>query len=321
MPKFEVFIPSISAELPVDLTLRVESENWLAALKLGLEKICGARMAANVLCDVKDGGSVEVTDPSTGKVFRIVELGAGPAPAARDASAPPLARASPPGASSPAGGRARGTPTPTPTPAPAPSSAPSRAERIGRSPQVLHREAVLEDIFVRVPGLREHEAVEDGLGYLLDIAMDKVSCESGFGLVSRGDGFPFVVGRGLKAAETVQAGIPLPAQGSIVGFCAQEVVCLAVTDVEKDPRWFRGVAERVGYPTRSMLVCPIVKAGRVFGALQLKNKKGGAFDEGDLAVLAYLAHHAAGWMERRDLEAEFEKPPTPPPPERPRRTS
>jgi hypothetical protein len=318
MPRFEVFIPSVSADLPVDLTLRVESENWLAALKLGLEKICGARMAANILCDVKDGGSVEVTDPSTGKVFRIVELGAGPAPV-RDATVPLPAVA--PGAAprAPAGARPRGTPTPTP--APAPSAAPSRAERIGRAPQVLHREAVLEEIFVRVPGLQEHEDVEEGLGYLLDIAMDKVSCESGFGLVSRGDGFPFVAGRGLKAAETIQAGIPLPAQGSIVGFCAQEVVCLAVTDVEKDPRWFRGVAERVGYPTRSMLVCPIVKEGRVFGALQLKNKKGGAFDEGDLAVLAYLAHHAAGWMERRSLEEEFERPPTPPPPERPRRTS
>ena len=102
MPRYEVFIPAPSADLP-DLTLRVDSENWLAALKLGLEKACGARMATNVLCDVKDGGAVEVTDPSTGKVFRIVELG-GPAPAAPAPPAPAAARLAPP-APPPAPGR------------------------------------------------------------------------------------------------------------------------------------------------------------------------------------------------------------------------
>jgi GAF domain-containing protein len=62
-----------------------------------------------------------------------------------------------------------------------------------------------------------------------------------------------------------------------------------------------------------MLVCPIVKAGRVFGALQLKNKKSGAFDEGDLAVLSYLAHHAANYLERRELEQPFGDAATRPP--------
>ena len=32
----------------------------------------------------------------------------------------------------------------------------------------------------------------------------------------------------------------------LVGFCAQENVCVAVSDAEKDERFFRGVADALG---------------------------------------------------------------------------
>jgi GAF domain-containing protein len=141
---------------------------------------------------------------------------------------------------------------------------------------------------------------DDGLGYLLELAMDKIACEAGFVLLTRGDQLRFAVGRGAKAAEVLKAGIPIPVGTGITGFCAQELVCLAVSDVEKDRRFFRRISRAVGYETRSILCSPVVKAGRVYGTIELKNKKGGAFDGADLAVLAYLAHQAANLLELRE---------------------
>lgn len=318
MARFEVFIPSVSADLPVDLTLRVESENWLAALKVGLERICGARMAANVLCDVKEDGSVEVTDPQTGKVFRIVELPT-PTPPPPATPVPPSARVAPqargpqgiPAASPPAREQPIATPLPTRPPAPQrqpvaprveqvsrPVAPPSR--RIGRTPEQQEREALLAEVFVRVARLHDMKGRDEGLAYLLDLAAEKVPCEAAFALLSRGDALRFAAGRGLKAAEVLKADIPIPVGTGIVGFCAQEVVCLAVSDVEKDPRFFRRISRAVGYETKSILCSPIVRSGRVFGAMELKNRKGGPFGEADLAVLAYLSHQAAIFLEARE---------------------
>jgi len=316
MARFEVFIPSVSADLPLDLTLRVESENWLAALKVGLEKICGAQMATNALCDVQSDGSVEVTDPQTGKVFRIVELPS-PTPPPPATPVPPAARVAPqartrPGAVAvPPQEQPTATPVPTRPPAPQrqpvaprveqvsrPVARPSR--RIGRTPQQQEREALLAEVFMRVSRLHQLKGREEGLGFLLDLAGEKIPCESGFALLSRGDELRFVAGKGLKAAEVLKADIPIPVGTGITGFCAQEVVCLAVSDVEKDPRFFRRISRAVGYETRSILCTPIVRAGRVFGALELKNRKGGSFAEADLAVLAYLSHQAAIFLEAKE---------------------
>jgi len=316
MARFEVFIPSVSTDLPVDLTLRVESENWLAALKVGLEKICGAQMAANILCDVQSDGSVEVTDPQSARVFRIVEL---PSPTPPPTATPvpsaarvvPQPRAHPAMPAVPPQEQPVATPVPTRPPvaqrqpvAPKvkqverPVARPSR--RIGRTPQQQEREALLAEVFVRVSRLHELKGREEGLSFLLDLASEKIPCEAAFALLSRGDELRFAAGRGVKAAEVLKADIPIPVGTGIVGFCAQEVVCLAVSDVEKDPRFFRRISRAVGYETRSILCSPIVRSGRVFGALELKNRKGGSFAEADLAVLAYLSHQAATFLEAKE---------------------
>src|SRR6266542_1163692 len=106
MPKFEVFIPAAPPEQPFNLTLRVDADTWLAALKVGLQKICGAQVAPNILCDVKDDESIDVTDPVSGRVFRIAQVEAAaparpgppaaPQPAAAKRAAPPARSAAPP---------------------------------------------------------------------------------------------------------------------------------------------------------------------------------------------------------------------------------
>lgn len=218
----------------------------------------GGRMA-NVLCDVQADGSIHVTDTRHGGVFRIRELAAGEEAAGV----------------APAG------------------------ERIGRAaaPPV---EDVLAELSGRAAAARAASDRGAGLSLLLDLAMEKTGCEAGSVFVARPGGrdLDFAVVRGPRADELLKLGITIPVGVGVVGFCARENVCLAVSDVEKDPRFHRAVSQAIGYATRSLLCAPVARGGRVLGALEVLNKRGGAFDPRDVAVLAYLAHQAAALLAR-----------------------
>ena len=288
MPRFEVFCPAAPPALPVDVTLRVEAEHWLAALKAGLQKVGGAQVTSNVLCDIQADGSIHVTDPRGGGVFRIAELRAEAAPVPAAARRAPSA----------------------PAPAARPSAQPDRVvqlerpsapppARIGRAP-APSAEDVLARLFERVGDPSRHRDRKSGLGFLLDLAIETVEADAGSVLLSRPDGaLAFEVVRGPRAKQLVALGETVPMGVGIVGFCAQEDVCLAVSDAEKDPRFHRAISEAIGYETRSLLCAPIARKGRVLGALEVLNKRGGVpFGATDLAALAYLAHQAAAFLAR-----------------------
>lgn len=81
MPKFMVYIPSPMPGMP-NLQLKVDAENWMMALQLGRQKVGEkAELGSNIICDFKEDGSVEVTDPNTGRAFSIKELEEAPQPA------------------------------------------------------------------------------------------------------------------------------------------------------------------------------------------------------------------------------------------------
>lgn len=343
MPRFEVFVPAAPPKVPIDLTLRIDAEHWLAALKTGLQRLGEGQMTNNVLCDIQADGSIHVTDPDSGRVFRILELpqpvatAAPPpppvasapvdAPAARPpppmappAPAGPVASPGPSPRPSPQGGGAPvGWPTPIAPQAPAPtghrpSSQVDRVEvsreptappgkPIGRITQVIKVEDVLAELFLEVSELASIQDRKRGLGFLLDLAMRSIGCEAGsVFLTDLGTAdLSFAVVRGPTADKLMALGLKVPMGVGLVGFCAQEDVCVAVSDAEKDPRFYRAVSEAVGYETRSLLCAPVAHRGTVRGALEVLNKKGGKpFSERDLAILSYLAAQAAGFLERLD---------------------
>ena len=353
MPRFEVYVPASPPQLPVAVTLRVESENWLAALKVGLQKVGGGGLAANILCDIQGDGSIHVTDPGGQRVFRIREMfepSSTPAQAptldlnrtaVMHAPAPPAAAPSPaPVAAKPSPGQPARAAAPAPRPqatpqAPAPArapapAAPARAPQrpapsprltpdsvaslveevtgpgepvanpIGRITRAEPGSEVLADVFFRTAELNQKTNRDEGLRFILDLAMEKVRCDAGSVLLGRfqaGD-LAFVVVRGPKAEEILRLRLTVPFGKGLVGFSAQENVCLAVSDAQKDPRFYRAVSEAVGYATRSALCAPIVAGGRVHGALELLNKGSGAFTAADLAVLSYLGSKAGEFLER-----------------------
>src|SRR5215470_5569654 len=82
MPRFEVHIPA-AAPPGTSVTLRVDAEHWMAALRTGLYKLGEQGSSVqNVLVDVQGDGSVHVTESRTGRVFAIRQLTDAPEAAA-----------------------------------------------------------------------------------------------------------------------------------------------------------------------------------------------------------------------------------------------
>ncbi len=74
MAKFLVYIPSPAPGMP-NLQIKVEAENWMIALQLGRQKVGEkTELGSNIMCDFKEDGSVEITDPNTGRAFSIKEI-------------------------------------------------------------------------------------------------------------------------------------------------------------------------------------------------------------------------------------------------------
>jgi hypothetical protein len=166
-------------------------------------------------------------------------------------------------------------------------------------PTAPNVEDMLEDVFERVQEIHSKKTVDDALYFVLDLALEKVKAEAGS--VFRADGasgdLSFVAARGPKAKELVSSKIVVPAGEGIAGFCATEGVSVAISDVQKDPRYWSEVSEKVDYETKSVLCSPMMTHGRSFGCIQLINRSGGPhFAEHEVGIVSYLAHQAALYL-------------------------
>jgi GAF domain-containing protein len=160
---------------------------------------------------------------------------------------------------------------------------------------------VLAELFLEVTELESMRDRVQGLGFVLDLAMRTIGCETGsaFTVNLAEQELAFTVVRGPTAEKLMALGLKVPVGVGVVGFCVQENVALAVSDAKEDPRFYPAVSEAVGYETRSLLCAPVASKGIVLGALEVLNKKGGKpFSEKDLAVLSYLAAQTARFLTR-----------------------
>lgn len=163
-------------------------------------------------------------------------------------------------------------------------------------------EEVLADVFMRITELGEKKDVEQAMQFVLELAMEKVPCEAGSVLradLASGD-LTFISATGPRAKELLKSKIVIPAGTGIAGFCSFEGVSVAVSDVQKDPRFYSAIGEKIDFETKSLLCAPMMTHGRSFGCLQLINRKAGPqFADHEVGVLAYLAHQAALYLNNR----------------------
>jgi len=86
----------------------------------------------------------------------------------------------------------------------------------------------------------------------------------------------------------------------IVGHVISTGNCLIIPDVGLDPRYVKGRSR-----TRSEIAVPLLRDGRPFGALNLESDRSGAFDQGDIEILRFLADAASMSIEKAMLHDQI----------------
>jgi phosphoserine phosphatase RsbU/P len=97
--------------------------------------------------------------------------------------------------------------------------------------------------------------------------------------------------------------IRVPASTGIVGTVFKSNQVLHVPDPYNDARFNREVDKKTGFRTRNILAAPMASIEREpLGVMQAINKKDGAFDVGDLALMQMLADQAGVALQRYHLQ-------------------
>ena len=91
-----------------------------------------------------------------------------------------------------------------------------------------------------------------------------------------------------------------PGQG-LAGWVAQNGSSLNITDIQSDPRHFKGVDQKTGLKLRSILTIPLPGKQKVIGVLQVVDSAVGRFQSTDMALLEPLAVAAAMAVENAQL--------------------
>ena len=111
----------------------------------------------------------------------------------------------------------------------------------------------------------------------------------------------------LRSRVATQPELPalrVPSGVGVVGHVAATGELVNVRDAAADPRWAEDIAERIGYPTRSMLTAPIVRRGQMRGVLQVLNKAEGAFTARDEEYARVLAEQIGRALDYTTLRGE-----------------
>ncbi|MBA2660959.1 MAG: GAF domain-containing protein [Bradymonadaceae bacterium] len=171
------------------------------------------------------------------------------------------------------------------------------AANIGRVEEKVS-ESLIEDVFLEIQDIHEGSmAMEDVINFVMDMAVNKVGAESGSILFADVNGreLYFATARGPKAEEIMDFRVPMGK--GLVGFCAREGVSLAISDAERDPRFYKEISEALGYETRALLCAPIQHEGRVYGAIELINKKANSnFSSNEMSALSYIGRQLAQYV-------------------------
>jgi signal transduction histidine kinase len=139
----------------------------------------------------------------------------------------------------------------------------------------------------------------------LDVSLELADSDAGSILVFRPAReklvFEYVVGD--KSAELT--GVELDPDEGLAGRVFQTGRTSVSDDVTKEGAHLREIGERVGYKTHNMVTTPLKSAdARPLGVMQVLNKRDGAFDEFDVALIEIMAAQIALAIENARLHEE-----------------
>ena len=111
--------------------------------------------------------------------------------------------------------------------------------------------------------------------------------------------------------EPLMRGLSVPVGSSIAGWIITNREPIIISDVMKDERYFKSIAQTTQMHTTSLLGVPLIAKDKVIGALEAINKTQGNFNEEDQDILmtlgaqAALAIENAKLFQQSDLISEF----------------
>jgi len=171
--------------------------------------------------------------------------------------------------------------------------------------RLQRRERELEAVYRITAALHARTDLDELQKQTLDAAVEIVGADAGtFFLHDPARNcliFKYVIGE--KASEL--QGREMPDDRGTVGAVFRSSQGRITVDTTTDADHFRAIDQQTHYVTRNMVTVPLrTMGGQNIGAMQVLNKRVGAFDEADLHVLEILASLAASYIHTARLHEE-----------------
>jgi diguanylate cyclase (GGDEF)-like protein len=141
-------------------------------------------------------------------------------------------------------------------------------------------------------------AFDDVLETVVDEALALTNADAAVVELPEGDDLVY---RAVAGAAQSFSGLRLPRDGSVSGQCLATVEPLVVPDTETDDRVDREACRRIG--ARSMVVVPLLHAGRAAGVLKIYSAEPGAVGADEARVLGLLGHVIGSALARAEVFA------------------
>ncbi|MHC4598739.1 MAG: GAF domain-containing protein, partial [Planctomycetota bacterium] len=125
------------------------------------------------------------------------------------------------------------------------------------------------------PLFQKPTELQQNMETVMDILLHDMDVEAGsILLIDPGPKeFFFASTRGPVAEEIKK--IRFPADKGLAGAAAVGRSPLAISDVNRDPRFYREITDQLGFEVRSLLAVPILFRGESIGVVELINKREG----------------------------------------------
>jgi hypothetical protein len=313
---YEVFIPS-PEEDGYDVTITVDADNWMFALKSGLERIGeGEQDVSHVMCDIKDDDTIHVTDAKTDRVFVMTRLEdvdpdsveTGPQRERSDRDSPPVDAVNRDSTNSgqqaepdPAEGNHNGgivserkEPSETDLSTVQRRQPDNTGTEFGNDP--------LTGAFMGTePFIADSMELEEALDYALEMSMKLLDIEQG--------GILFVDESGKEMYTVTTRGVNEDRNGRRIkygrgpaGFSTRFGVGIAVSDIERDPRFYRDIHRQAASDAKGYLCAPLKEGDRTFGCIELETRQKNRFEPIQLQALTFIGTQLGRYLDRHVME-------------------
>ena len=185
-------------------------------------------------------------------------------------------------------------------------------------PPAVSGNAPLEDLLALYKGLVEVSTLINAitdyrelLTAIMDVARRVMRAEGSVLVLlnEHTDELELVIARAVTG-EVLTAHQPVPRRGSIAGWVFEHRKSALVPDAYADPRFYRGLDQKTGLRTRSILCVPLLRRGMPVGTLQVVNALGEgrpAFNAADQEALEVFANLAATAIDKLRSIEELER--------------